>query len=139
MTPTSSATSSAGSVLGPAFADALARRDFREVTSVLSPDIDFVALTPRRTWEADTADDTVRVLREWFDDATVVNEVVEVRAGTVADRHCVTYRFAGERAGSPFVIEQHAYLADRDGRIGWMRLVCSGFRPHPDATTPRLA
>jgi hypothetical protein len=28
-----------------------------------------------------------------------------------------------------FVVEQQAYLAERDGRIGWMRVVCSGFRP----------
>ena len=28
----------------------------------------------------------------------------------------------------PFVVEQQAYLSERDERIGWMRVVCSGFR-----------
>ena len=28
-----------------------------------------------------------------------------------------------------FVVEQQAYLEERDGRIGWMRVMCSGFRP----------
>jgi hypothetical protein len=28
-----------------------------------------------------------------------------------------------------FVVEQQAYIEERDGQIGWMRVVCSGFRP----------
>jgi hypothetical protein len=28
-----------------------------------------------------------------------------------------------------FLVEQQAYLAERDGRIGWMRVLCSGYRP----------
>jgi len=27
------------------------------------------------------------------------------------------------------VVEHQAYYAERDGRIGWMRAVSSGFRP----------
>jgi hypothetical protein len=139
MTPTSSATSRAGSLLGPAFAHALARRDFHQVAEVLCQDVDFAALTPRRSWAAASAEDTIRVLRQWFDDATAVEEVIGVHADAVGDRHCVTYRFAGDRPDGPFVIEQHAYFADRDGRIGWMRLVCSGFRPQPPSMTARPA
>ena len=139
MTPTSSATSSPASLLGPAFAHALARRDFEQVAAVLCPDVDFRALTPRRTWEAPTVDETVRVLRTWFDDATVVDDVLHVHADTVGDRQSVTYRFAGDRATGPFVIEQHAYFSHRDGQIDWMRLVCSGFRPPPPPSTPKPA
>jgi hypothetical protein len=134
MTPTSSVTSAPGSLLGPAFAHALARKDFHQVAEVLCPDIDFGALTPRRTWEAATAQDTIRVLGTWFDADTVVEDVVGVRIDTVGDRHCVTYRFTGEGPQGPFVIEQHAYFCDRDGQIGWMRLICSGFRPQPPST-----
>jgi hypothetical protein len=135
MTPTSSAISGAASLLGPAFAHALARRDFQQVAEVLCEDVDFAALTPRRTWAAASAEDTIRVLRQWFDDATAVEEVVGVHTDAVGDRHRVTYRFAGERPDGPFVIEQHAYFSDRDGRIGWMRLICSGFRPQPPSMT----
>jgi hypothetical protein len=28
-----------------------------------------------------------------------------------------------------FLVEQQVYLEERDGKIGWMRSVCSGFRP----------
>jgi hypothetical protein len=26
-------------------------------------------------------------------------------------------------------VEQQAYLSERDGRIGWLRVLCSGYRP----------
>lgn len=129
MTPTSSATSSRAELLGPAFAHALARADFAQVMEVLCPDIEFGALTPRRAWEAQTAEETLRILRTWFDDTKVVDDVVGVRTDVVGDRHCVTYRFAGEYPEGRFVIEQHAYYTERDGAIGWMRVLCSGFRP----------
>jgi hypothetical protein len=107
----------------------LARGEFTQVMDVLCPDIEFRALTPRRAWEAQTAEDTVGILRTWFDAATVVDDVLGVRTDVVVDRHCVTYRFAGEEAQRRFCVEQHAYYMARDGRIGWMRLLCSGFRP----------
>jgi hypothetical protein len=132
MTPTSSVTRAGGpraDLLGPAFAQALARRDFALVAEVLCPDIEFRALTPRRAWEADTSEETLRVLRTWFSEATVVDDVLDVRTDVVTDRHAVTYRFAGERPDGRFVIEQHAYYTERADRIGWMRLLCSGFRP----------
>jgi hypothetical protein len=135
MAPTSSATRRTppsgprAELLGPAFAHALARRDFAQVSDVLCPDIEFRALTPRRTWEAPSAEETLRILRTWFDEATVVDDVLGVRTDAVGDRHCVTYRFAGERPPGRFVIEQHAYYTERDDRIGWMRLLCSGFCP----------
>ena len=66
----------------------------------------------------------------------VVDDVLGVRIDAVGDRHCVTYRFAGDRPDGRFVVEQHAYYAGRDDRIGWMRLLCSGFRP---ADQPRTA
>ncbi len=129
MTPTSSATSPRTELLGPAFAHAVSRRDFAQVTELLCPDVEFRALTPRRAWDAPTSEEVVRVLNTWFHATTIVDDVLAVRTDVVGDRHCVTYRFAGERAGERFVIEQHAYYTERDGRIGWMRLLCSGFRP----------
>jgi hypothetical protein len=129
MTPTSSATSPRAELLGPAFAHALSRRDFGQVAEILCPDVEFGALTPRRTWEAQSVEETLHILCTWFNEATVVDDVLGVRADVVGDRHCVTYRFAGERADERFVIEQHAYYTQRDDRIGWMRLLCSGFRP----------
>jgi ketosteroid isomerase-like protein len=129
MTPTSSATSPRAELLGPAFAHALARGDFAQVAEVLCPDVEFRALTPRRPWEAQTAEETLAILQTWFNPTRVVDDVLGIRSDIVGDRHSVTYRFSGEEPQERFVIEQYAYYTERDGRIGWMRVVCSGFRP----------
>jgi hypothetical protein len=52
-----------------------------------------------------------------------------VESDTVADRERVGYRFSVNNADGRHLVEQQAYLEDRDGQIGWMRVVCSGFRP----------
>lgn len=92
--------------------------------------IDFRALTPRRVWEASSAYSVVAgVLRQWFDDGDELEEIVSVDVDSVADRQRVAYRFRGRNADGPFVVEQQAYYTERDGRIAWMRVLCSGFRP----------
>ena len=114
---------------GPAFAHALAARDFDKLQSLLDPDVEFRALTPRRTWEADGASPTVDLFRNWFDEATVIEHVEEVDTHAVADRRHLVYRFSGHDDGGPFVIEQQVYFTERNGRMDWMRMMCSGFRP----------
>jgi hypothetical protein len=114
---------------GPAFAQALAARDFDKLQSLLDPDVEFRALTPRRTWEADGDSPTVDLFRKWFDDATVIEQVDEVDTHAVADRQHLVYRFSGHDEGGPFVIEQQVYFTERGGRMNWMRMMCSGFRP----------
>lgn len=44
----------------------------------------------------------------------------------------VGYRFRVANLTARFVVEQRAYLEPRDGRIGWLRIMCAGcFRPEP--------
>jgi hypothetical protein len=118
------------STLGSAFAEALARKDFDTVQSLLHPEIDFRGLTPRRHWEADTPDGVIQgVLRTWFEDSDEIEELVYLESDSFSDRQRVGYRFHGHNQDGRFVVEQQAYLTERDGQIGWMRVVCSGFRP----------
>jgi hypothetical protein len=59
-------------------------------------------------------------------------EALERLDGDVfADRLRVGYRFAVTNPDGRFLVEQQAYLTERDGRIGWMRVLCSGFRAAP--------
>ena len=58
-----------------------------------------------------------------------MDEVLSIDSDTVADRERVGYRFAGHNEDGPFLVEQQAYLSERDGRIDWMRVICSGMRP----------
>jgi len=115
--------------LGRQFVDALAKRDAERLRAVLHPEVDFRGLTPNRVWEAtDAASALEIVLGSWFEPEDHLDELVLVECDAFADREQLRFRFEGHNAGGPFVVEQQAYLSDRDDRIGWMRLVCSGFR-----------
>ena len=116
--------------LGTRFVDALATRNREGLEAVLHPDVDFRGLTPNRVWEAGDAADVLEiVLGSWFEPADEVDELVLVESDAFADREQLRFRLRGHNADGPFVVEQQAYLSERDGRIGWMRVVCSGFRP----------
>jgi hypothetical protein len=115
--------------LGERFVDALAARDGERLAAVLHPEVDFRGLTPNRQWEAgDPAAVLEIVLGRWFEPSDVFEELVLVEHDAFADREQLRFRFRGSNADGPFVVEQQAYLTERDGRIGWMRVVCSGFR-----------
>jgi hypothetical protein len=116
--------------LGTAFAQALAAKDFGRIEELLHPEVDFRGLTPRRDWEAQGAGRVIdSILRQWFEDADDVEELVHLEQDGFLDRERVGYRFRVRNPDGEFLVEQQAYLAERDGRIGWMRVVCSGFRP----------
>jgi hypothetical protein len=116
--------------LGRSYAEALGGKDFERVRSLLHPDIDFRGLTPGRAWEASDAETVIgEVLQHWFEPSDELDRVVMIDTDSFADRERVAYRFEGHNADGEFVVEQQAYYAERDGRIGWMRVLCSGFRP----------
>lgn len=116
--------------VGRDFAHALAAKDFDRLGELLDPDVDFRALTPNRFWEAAGAADVVsEVLRKWLEDSDEIDELNGLESGAVGDRARVAYRFCGHNGDGPFVVEQQAYFAVRAGRIAWMRVLCSGFRP----------
>jgi hypothetical protein len=115
--------------LGASFADAVARKDAGALRALLHPAIDFRGMTPRRTWEASDPDGVLDiVLANWFEPSDEIDELVEVQTEAFADTERVGYRLAGHNPDGPFVVEQQAYISPRDGRIGWMRVLCSGFR-----------
>jgi hypothetical protein len=116
--------------LGAEFAHALAAKDFGRVRDLLHPEIDFRGLTPNRHWEASDADAVISgVLREWFEDSDEIEALESLECDAFADRERVGYRFSVRNPDGRFLVEQQAYLAARDERIGWMRVVCSGYRP----------
>ena len=116
--------------LGERFAAALADKDFDRIRGLLHQEVDFRGLTPRRSWEAQGADDVVTdVFMRWLTDSDHVDGLLEVETGGFSDRERVSYSFSGHNAKGPFVVEQQAYFTERDGRIDWMRVLCSGFRP----------
>jgi hypothetical protein len=108
----------------------LCEKDATRIRELVHPEIDFRGLTPNRFWEASGPDDVVEILfANWLEDDDQVEEIVGIEGDTVADRERVGYRFTVTNPDGRFVVEQQAYLSARDGRIDWIRLVCSGFRP----------
>lgn len=116
--------------LGQQYAHALADKDAARLGELLRPDIDFRALTPNRVWNAATRDDALAILlRNWFEDTDEIRSVESIESGVVADRERVGYRFRVENPEGRFLVEQQAYLAEQNGGIAWMRVMCSGYRP----------
>ncbi|MDX6637212.1 MAG: hypothetical protein QOJ01_723 [Solirubrobacterales bacterium] len=118
------------SSLGAEFARAFVAKDHARVLELLDPAVDFRALTPNRNWEASSAERVVNgILDEWLEASDEVEELEHVETDMVADRERVGYRFRVRNPEGRFVVEQQAYVASEGGRINWMRVVCSGFRP----------
>jgi hypothetical protein len=116
--------------LGREFAEALGAKDFDRITKIVDPEIDFRGLTPSRSWEASSADQLVaEILTSWLEPSDHTEAVFDVETDEFADRHRVAYAVRGHNDDGPFQFEQQAYFTEHDGRIDWMRVVCSGFRP----------
>ena len=113
-----------------AFAQAVAEKDSQRLSAVLAPQVDFRGLTPNQSWEAGDAEAVVDIFFDrWFEPKDEIEELVSVETGAMADRDWFAYRLRGHNPDGPFLVEQNAFFAERDGRIEWMRVLCSGFRP----------
>jgi hypothetical protein len=118
--------------LGAEFAHALAAKDFNRLLDLMHPEIDFGGMTPSRSWEASDPEAVISVLlRNWFEDADEIEALEQLESDAFADRERVGYRFSVRNPDGRFLVEQQAYLSSRDGRIGWMRVLCSGYCPVP--------
>jgi hypothetical protein len=116
--------------LGAQFARALAVKDFDRILELVHPAIDFRGMTPNRSWEAGDADAVISgVLREWFEETDQIEALEQLESDAFADRERVGYRFSVCNPDGRFLVEQQAFLSVRDGRIAWMRVLCSGSRP----------
>jgi hypothetical protein len=116
--------------LGAAFAEAVASKNYARVADLLHPDVDFRALTPNRSWQANDSDTVIKqVLTSWIEPDEHVEELISVDTDTIVDCERVGYRYRLRTPDGSFLVEQQAFLRERDGRIDWVRLVCSGSRP----------
>ncbi len=112
------------------FVDAILARDFPRARGLLDPAIDFRAMTPNRVWEADGPTGVEEVLRAWFEHpGRDVERVDATEHASVEDTVRVGWRVHGSAADGPFVYEQQAYVREENGRVIWLRVMCSGPRP----------
>ena len=120
----------AHATLGTDFAQAFAAKDADRIRELVHPEVDFRGLTPNRNWEASDVDSLVEILFEnWLEDSDEVEALEAVETDSFADRERVGYRLRVSCPDGRHLVEQQAYIGERDGTIGWIRVVCSGFRP----------
>ena len=117
--------------LGERFAHALAARDATGLSALLTDDVDFRALTPSRFWEGQDPGSVVdAALGHWFEESDHIESVRRVEVGEdVGEVHRVAYRFDVSNADGRSSVEQQAYYKVADGRISYLRMICSGFQP----------
>ena len=113
------------STLAEQFARAVAAKDHTRLRELLHPQVDFRGMTPNRVWEGDV----IEALASWFEDSDHVEGIEALETDTFADRERVGYRLRVRNADGPHLVDQQAYLTQRDGRIGWLRVMCAGYRP----------
>ncbi len=137
-TPHSATPPSARWSVGGVFLEALATRDYRQMASTLSRDVQFRAMLPPGPMDWSGADEVAGVFGSWFGDAQDF-ELLDGSVGEVGGRLHLSWRLRVRPA--PFgigdgwhVIEQQAY-ADAAETIDTLHLLCSGFRP--DRVTER--
>ena len=116
---------------GERFAEAFASKDPVALRELLAPDVDFMALTPRRHWDAEGPDQVLEILfGSWLEEHDKVDGLLSVETGDdVEDTHHVAYRLALTTPDGPHTMEQQAYYREDDGRLVYLRVMCSGFRP----------
>lgn len=117
--------------LGERFAHAIALRDRDGMTALLADDVDFKALTPRKFWDAGSPEEVLDVVfGNWFKESDHIDALAEVASGQpVGDTQRTGYRLDITTPDGPHVVEQQAYYRERDGRLNYLRIVCSGYRP----------
>jgi hypothetical protein len=130
--------------LAAQFGQAVAAKDTATLSALLHPEIDFRGMTPGRIWEADGPDDVLAAIGTWYEDDDVIEGVEWIRTDAFADRQHVGYRLRVRNKDGLHLVEQQAYITERDGQIGWMRVMCAGYRPVTEdlesdpSRTPRL-
>jgi hypothetical protein len=118
-------------VLGNDFAQAIAAKDADALLGLLSPALDFAAMTPSRFWESQSSDEVVNqfILGRWFGPDDRIEALEHVEHDAFANRERVGYRLRVARDGVPHIVEQQAYFTSDGDRITWLRIMCAGYCP----------
>jgi hypothetical protein len=123
------------------FTTALAAKDAAALRSLFGNGVDFRGLTPGRVWEARTSGTLIDdvILGSWFEPGDVIQRVESVQHGHVGTRIRIGYRLRVQNASGTFTVEQQAFCDLTDGKITWLRVLCSGFVPVAETDSPAAA
>lgn len=108
-------------------ATAVADRSRKRLGAHLSEEIRLRALLPNGQIEEHGRDAVLARFADWFGDYDTV-VLSDVAGDDVGDRVLVHYKLTIDPDGESRVLSQTAVCSLRDGLVGRMDLVCSGFR-----------
>lgn len=116
--------------LASSIATAVADRALDRLGTHLTDEIRLRALLPAGSIEEHGRDAVLTRFDEWFGsyDTVVLSDVA---GDDVGDRVLVHYKLTFDPDGVPRVLTQSVVCSMRDGLVGRMDLVCSGFRELP--------
>lgn len=137
--------------LGRELIAALARGDWDKVRALLHPELHLRGITPGKFNEAKgegAVDQAIEIFKLWFFEDTDRLESVEwceVQPIGRYGRYKLSYGLRGTSPGmvdaystwrlreladdEDWIVEQEAYYEVRDGRIGWLIVLCGGYHP----------
>jgi hypothetical protein len=123
------------------FTAALAARDAAGLRALFGREVDFRGLTPGRVWEAGTPEALVDdvILGSWFAPDDVIERIESVQDSRVSTRTRIAYRLRVRNPEGTFTVEQQAFCDLTDGKITWLRVLCSGFVPVAEPDAPGAA
>jgi hypothetical protein len=75
------------------------------------------------------------ILGAWFEAGDAIERIELVQASRLGSRIRMGYRVRVSNAAGCFTVEQQALLDLTDGKITWLRVLCSGFIPTAGAAT----
>lgn len=112
--------------IGEALVDRLMAGDASGAAALLSPDVQFRAVTPKKFFELAGRDDVMAAFDRWF--RAGWREALEsFAADAVGPRQHMTYRVRwSDEYCRRFVFEQHVYYEADGSGITWVELLCSG-------------
>lgn len=130
--------------LGESFARAIATKNATALLGLLSPEVDFRAMTPGRFWEASSAAEVVNgvIFGRWFEDGDRIDAVDAIECDVVADRRRVGYRFRVTNAeGALLPSEELLTSSVPSSRMAhhFPRLPCPLTSPRPRTAAPPLS
>jgi hypothetical protein len=114
--------------------DGLAAQDFARLGGALATDACLRALLPSGPRQWSGAEAIADRFARWFG-GTEDFELVEAAVGEVGGRLHLHWRLRlrAERLGAGwFMVEQQVYADAEGGRIVWLDLLCTGYRPEGD-------
>jgi hypothetical protein len=114
------------------FLEGLAVQDFARLGEALTAQVHVRALLPGGMREWTGAEAVASVFARWFGD-TGAFHLVEAAVGEAGGRLHLHWRLRlqAERLGTGwFTVEQQAYAdTGEGGRIAWLDILCTGYRP----------